>query len=152
MTRNNPKKAEDSRDMSSRHVPYMQGMMKQSQKKFGAIMEEEHQFCEMFGVGAQVAKTCWNMLLTLFYLPKGGLLTHFLWTLCFIKVYPKQGPLCMLCGNADHKTVHKWVWLFIEAIANLESHLVSQCIFLVDCCHCRSLTNPSLLPLDYLGE
>ena len=100
-------------------------MMNRSEKKFGAIMEEERRFREMFGVGAQVALIAWTMLNTLGYLPMGGTLMHFLWTLCFLKVYPKQGPLSVLCGNADHKTITKWCWLFIAALADLEPHLVS---------------------------
>ena len=40
-------------------------MMHRSEKKFGAIMEEERRFREMFGVGAQVALIAWSMLNTL---------------------------------------------------------------------------------------
>ena len=98
--------------------------MHRSEKKFGAIMEEERRFREMFGVGAQVALVAWTMLGTLGLLPEGGTLQHFLWTLCFLKVYPKQGPLSVLCGNADHKTIMKWVWEFISVLAELECHLV----------------------------
>ena len=101
-------------------------MMHRSGAKFGAIMEEERRFREMFGVGAMVALVAWNMLLTLGLLPPGGTLVHFLWTLCFLKVYPKQGPLSVLCGNADHKSIEKWVWQFIDALAEPESHLVSR--------------------------
>lgn len=106
--------------------------MHRSETKFGAIMEEERRFREMFGVGAQVALVSWHMLLKLGLLPEGGTLTHFLWTLCFLKVYPKQGPLCVLCGNADHKTITKWVWQFIGALAELEFHVVSASC----CCYC----------------
>jgi hypothetical protein len=100
-------------------------MMSRSEKKMGAILEEDRRFREMFGVGPLVALTAWSMLETLGLLPLEGSLRHFLWTLCFLKVYPKQGPLCALCNGADHKTIKKWVDLFITALADMEADVVS---------------------------
>jgi len=47
-----------------------------------------------------------------------------------MKVYPKQSPGCLAvsasAGAVDPKTHRKWVWAFIDAIANLVGVLVSK--------------------------
>ncbi len=56
-------------------------------------------------------------------LPEGGHPKHLLWALHFMKVYPKQSSGCLAIGVlanvVDPKTHCKWVWAFIDAIANL---------------------------------
>ena len=104
-------------------------MMNCSNKSLRAIGTEDRDFRELFGVGSIVALTAWNMLATLQLIPEGGQLKHFLWTLCFMKVYAKQGPMSVLCGGADHKTIQKWVWQFISALAVLEPELVRCVLF-----------------------
>jgi hypothetical protein len=106
-------------------------MMNRSEKAMGAMTEEDRRFREMFGVGPCVALTAWSMLHKLDLLPDGGTLQHFLWTLCFLKVYPKQGPLCALCSGSDPKTVRKWVKLFLDAIASLEPEVVRPLILFI---------------------
>jgi hypothetical protein len=53
---------------------------------------------------------------------------HLLWALYFLKVYPREGPGCSAVGRSkgaiDPKTMQKWVWLFLECIAELEDNLV----------------------------
>ena len=99
-------------------------MMNRSKAKMGSYAEEDRRFREMFGVGPLVALTAWSMLTTLGLLPDGGTLIRYLWALCFMKVYAKQGPMCVLCGGVDHKTLKKWVKAFVMALADLESHVV----------------------------
>jgi hypothetical protein len=40
-----------------------------------------------------------------------------------MKVYPKQGPSCLVvgmsAGTVNQKTHRKWVWAYVEAIAEL---------------------------------
>jgi hypothetical protein len=47
-----------------------------------------------------------------------------------MKVYPKQGPGCSVvgasAGTVDPKTHRKWVWAFINAIADLVDVGVSK--------------------------
>jgi hypothetical protein len=100
-------------------------MMNRHDKCMRAVGTEDRDFRELFGVGPMVALTAWNMLASLSLVPEGGALKHFLWTLCFMKVYAKQGPMSILCNGADHKTIHKWVWQFMEALADLEPDVVS---------------------------
>jgi hypothetical protein len=55
---------------------------------------------------------------------------HLLGALFFLKVYLKQSPGCLVvsasAGVVDPKTHHIWVWLFINAIAELVDSVVSN--------------------------
>ena len=63
-------------------------------------------------------------------LPEGSCPKHLLWALHFMKVYPKQSPGCLAVGASagavDPKTHRKWVWAFIDAVANLDDVVVSN--------------------------
>jgi hypothetical protein len=100
-------------------------MMNRSEKKMGAPETEERRFRELFGVSPTVALIAWNLMDAASLLPKGGSLKHWLWTLCFLKVYAKEQPMCSLCGGIDPKTLRKWVHAFIEAFTILEGAVVS---------------------------
>ena len=108
-------------------------MMNRSNKCLRAIGTEERDFRELFGVGLIVALTAWNTLSSLCLIPEGGQLKHFLWTLCFMKVYARQGPMSILCNGADHKTIQKWVWQFITALACLEPDVVCASLLSLLC-------------------
>jgi hypothetical protein len=47
-----------------------------------------------------------------------------------MKVYPKQSPGCSAVGASagavNPKTHRKWVWAFIDAVANLDDIVVSN--------------------------
>ena len=98
--------------------------MNRSEAKMGAIETEERRFRELFGVGAMVAMATFSWLNYVDRLPQGGTLKHFLWTLCFLKVYATETVMSSLCGGADPKTIRKWVWRFIFALSELEEHVV----------------------------
>ena len=53
-----------------------------------------------------------------------------LWALHFMKVYSKQSPGCsavgVSAGAVDPKTHRKWVWAFINAVANLVNVVVNN--------------------------
>ena len=115
-------------------------MMNRSTKKMGAIDSEVRRFREMFGVVPKVALIGWQMLTDSTLLPEGGKLEHWLWTLCFLKVYAKQGPMCVLCGGCDPKTFKYWVWNFLEAFALLEPDVVSTIVFFVRQLCCTLIT------------
>jgi hypothetical protein len=65
-------------------------MMNRSSKEMGAIETEDRRFRELFGVGPLVALAAFAMINELGLLPDGGTLQHFLWALCFLKVYPTK--------------------------------------------------------------
>ena len=100
-------------------------MMNRSSKKMGAIETEDRRFRELLGVGPLVALHAWHLINDHNLLPKGGMFLHFLWALCFLKVYPTETVLASLCGGSDPKTVRKWVWQFVIALSDLEPYIVS---------------------------
>ncbi len=70
-------------------------------------------FCEFFGTSVRVIKILWELVVSNKLQPRGGCPEHLLWTLYFMKVYPKQGPGCLVVGTSagaiDLKTNRKWV-------------------------------------------
>ena len=68
------------------------------------------------------------------FIPPDGEIMHLMWTLHFLKAYPKQGAVCSMVGGSlgaiDPKTFHKYIWPFIRAMTNLEPAVVSIDCFL----------------------
>ena len=91
-------------------------------------MEAWH-FHEFFGTSMLSIKKKWELLERGFLLPEGGCPKHLHWALHFMKVCPKQSPGCSavgaLAGAVNPKTHRKWVWAFIDAVANLVDTVVS---------------------------
>lgn len=100
---------------------------KRDPKKARAMSTEDRAFREHFGCSPMVIPSLWNMLQINELLPtKDHELKHLLWALYFMKVYPKDGPLSTAL-SADPKTIRRYVWPMIEAIAELELLVVSSC-------------------------
>jgi hypothetical protein len=93
-----------------------------------ATTEARH-FHEFFGTSVLIVEKTWELLKRDSLLPVGGRPKHLLWALHFMKVYPKQSPGCSAVGAStgavDPKTHRKWVWAFIDAVANLVDTVVS---------------------------
>jgi hypothetical protein len=53
-----------------------------------------------------------------------------MWTIHFLKAYPRQAAVCSTVGGStgaiDPKTLWKYMWPFICAVANLEPAVVSN--------------------------
>ena len=77
----------------------------------------------------RVTVALWKMMNEYDFIPPEGEINHLLWTLHFLKAYPKQGTVCSTaggsCGAIDPKTLRKYMWPFIHAIAALEPAVVS---------------------------
>ena len=77
-----------------------------------------------------VVKKVWELLERDSLLPEDGRPKHLLWALHFMKEYPKQSPGCSAVGTSagavSPKTNRKWVWAFIDAVANLVDVVVSN--------------------------
>jgi hypothetical protein len=58
-------------------------------------------------------------------LPEGYGPKHLLWTLYFLLTYATERRLCCIL-RADRKTIRKYTWPTITAIANLARHFVSE--------------------------
>jgi hypothetical protein len=115
----------------------------------GMAAMEDRRFRGLFGARIEIILKVWSMLLEDCLCPKKSKPKHLLWTLYFLKVYPREAPGCSAVGGSkgaiDPKTLQKWVWLFIERIAELADEVES--LF----CHAdasilthRRLTSPFL--------
>ncbi len=98
--------------------------------RVGAATTETRHFREFFGTSLLVVEKVWVLLDRDSLLPEGGRRKHLLWALHFMKVYAKQSPGCSAVGASagavDPKTHRKWVWAFIDAVANLADVVVSN--------------------------
>jgi hypothetical protein len=99
--------------------------------RVGAATTETRHFREFFGTIVLVVEKVWELLERDSLLPEGGRPKHLLWALHFMKVYPKQtSPGCSAVGASagavNPKTHRKWVWVYIDAVANLDDIVVSN--------------------------
>ena len=86
---------------------------------------------EFFGCAVVVGLSLWGVLAITSQVPYGGEPKHLLWTLLFMKVYPKENVMCTLIKVKDPKTFRGRVKDFISAIADLEADIVSNPFFFV---------------------
>ena len=93
--------------------------------KVRSKLSEDRRFREFFGCSAVVAISVWRRLEMGSQVPDGCTLKHLLWSLVFMKVYPKQQVMCTLVNVFDPKTFKSRVWGMIEAVSNLETEVVS---------------------------
>lgn len=77
----------------------------------------ERRFTSLFGTSPAMCSLMWGMLLE--DLPEGGKPKHLLWALIFLKTYGTEHVM-RACIGADEKISRKWIWQFVEAIANLD--------------------------------
>ena len=110
----------DARDIQNR-----------TSRSVGTAAMEDRRFRSLFGARMEIVIMVWNML------GEGGLRPeksqpkpkHLLWTLYFLKVYPREGPGCSSVGGSkgavNPKALRKWVWLFLERISELADEVVS---------------------------
>ena len=100
-------------------------------RSIGTATMEDRRSRGLFGARIKIVLKVWLMLLEDGLCPKKSKPKHLLWTLYFLKVYPREAPGCSAVGGSkgaiDPKTLRKWVWLFIERIAELADEVV--CIF-----------------------
>ncbi len=87
--------------------------------------------------------------------PPEGQIIHALWTLHFLKQYPKQDAGCPAVGRSrgavDPKTFCKYVHPFIYAIASLEIYVVSIFIFSSSSCSIVFLISNQILQNIFSG-
>jgi len=96
-----------------------------SGRSIGSDAMEDRAFHEFFGTVSKI----WGNLSQRGLVPIEGTAKHLLWSLYFLRAYPKQGATCAVVGGSagaiDPKTLQKFIWPFIEAIAELTSDVVS---------------------------
>jgi hypothetical protein len=115
----------------------------------GTAAIEDRRFRSHFRARIEIVLKEWSMLLEDGLRPKKSKPKHLLWTLYYLKVYLREAPGCSDVGGSkgaiDPKTLRKWVWLFIERIAELADEVVR--FFCRACAHIlshRRLTSPFL--------
>jgi hypothetical protein len=98
-------------------------------RKVGSAAVEDRRFREHFGAPFEIVRMVWDMMGEGHLLPEKSESKHLLWTLYFLKCYPKEGPGCATVGGSkgaiDPKTMRKWVWLLLERIGELADEVVS---------------------------
>ena len=104
-------------------------------RPIGSAGTEDRHFREFFGAGPFVVSQLWNLLARHDLIPPEGELWHLLWTLHFLKAYPKQATVCSTVGGSagaiDPKTLRKYMWPLIRAVADLEPDVVSKYDFVL---------------------
>ena len=110
-------------------MPLAMEIQNRATRRIGTDLMEARRFREFFGTSLVVVEQIWELLERESLLPDGCDPKHLLWALHFMKVYPKQSPGCSVVGGSgeavDPKTHHKWVWMFLDAIAELSGEVVS---------------------------
>ena len=95
----------------------------------GTAAMEDRRFRGLFGAPIEIVLKVWLMLLGDGLCPKKSKPKHLLWMLYFLNVYFREAPSCSavggLKGAIDPKPLRRWVWLFIERIAELADEVVS---------------------------
>ena len=99
-------------------------------RPIGSLGTEDRHFREFFGAGPFTVTNLWIMMVDCDGLPLEGEIKHLLWTLHFLKAYPKQAAVCLTVGGStgaiDPKTFRKHMWPFIRAVAELKTNVVSK--------------------------
>jgi hypothetical protein len=102
-------------------------------RPIGSIGTEDRHFREFFGAGPFVVADVWTLMADHDLIPPDGEIKHLLWTLHFLKAYPKQATVCSTVGGStgaiDPKTLRKYMWPFIHAVSDLEPVVVSMKYF-----------------------
>jgi hypothetical protein len=95
----------------------------------GQLVWRTTTFKKKLVVNISIVSMVWDMLVASGLRPEKSCPKHLLWALYFLKVYPKQSSGCSVVGASmgavDPKTIRKWVWQFIENIADLAEEVVS---------------------------
>ena len=79
----------------------------------GSAEMEDRRSRKLFGACMEIVVHLWEMMEEDNLLPKKSKPKHLLWTLYFLKVYPREGPGCSAVGGSggavNPKTLQKWV-------------------------------------------
>ena len=90
---------------------------------------DERTFREFFGTTAVIVLKVWLLLTTHCMCPEAGTIQHLMWALHFMRAYPKEAVVCTVVGGSggaiDPKTLRKYIWPFIHALAEVSPLVVS---------------------------
>jgi hypothetical protein len=105
-----------------------------SRCSIGSDTMEDRAFHEFFGTTANVVSKIWGHLLQQDLVPIEGSAKHLLWSLYFMRAYPKERITYTvvggLVGAIEPNTLQHYIWPFIEVMAELAPDVVSLlCMF-----------------------
>jgi hypothetical protein len=106
--------------------------------RIGSGLTEARLFCVFFGTSVRIVEILWNLIIQGDHLPDDRRPEHLMWCLHFLKVYLKQGPECATISGSERgavnpRTHRKWVWKFIEAVAELVDIVARIFVFFSYC-------------------
>lgn len=85
-------------------------------------------FVSFFGIEPMMCEIVWKRIInngSTSHFKEAPNPIHLLWALLFLKTYAKTTVLAAICG-CDAKTYRKHAWFYAEAVANLDSQVVSR--------------------------
>lgn len=110
------------------------GMKIARRSRVVALATQEARFKSHFGTQPRICSDVWTRINPAASMPTGAKPVHLLWALMFLKLYSSESVLCTLAsaGEAvDEKTLRKWVWMFVPAIADITNDVVSSIFFIL---------------------
>jgi hypothetical protein len=106
-----------------------QRVMGREARRLGKLLPgspEDLRFRGFFGVSAEVAVEAWQLMDGHIFLPPDPQFLHYLWALAFMRTYPPNDKaLSRSLGGSNPKTIHKYMWSYIDSIFELDEILVS---------------------------
>ncbi len=74
---------------------------------------------------AEVTVEAWQLMEDHNCLPPDPEFLHYLWALAFMRTYPANNEaLARSLGGSDPKTIHKYMWQYIDSVFELDEILV----------------------------
>ncbi len=99
------------------------GQAERRPEKLSTGLPKDLCFQVFFGVSANVAVEAWEMMENYNFLPPDPKFIHYLWALAFMQMSPPNDEaLSRMLGGSDPKTIHKYMWLYVDWIFELDNH------------------------------
>jgi hypothetical protein len=122
---------EETEDAAFHRAP--REIMNRAGQRVETAAMEDRRFRSFFGAQFEIVRMVWDMLGEGGFRPEKSEPKHLLWTLYFLKVYPREGPGCTAVGRSrgavDPKRMRKWAWLFFKRIAELADEVVRSLLY-----------------------
>jgi hypothetical protein len=106
-------------------------MIRPRQSVYEPSRQLDARFNSIFGVNPFLCARVWRLMLQRHPLRRGAKPIHLLWVLMFLKSYETEASLSMK-AQVDEKTLRKWVWYFVQQIADLTPRVVSPLSFQIE--------------------
>jgi hypothetical protein len=92
---------------------------------------DDDRFVQVFGTIPLVISHIWNYLKPFETMARNVQPIHILWGFILLKTYGTESANSSLAGGVDKDTFRTWAWSFIQAMAEMETYLVRNILFMV---------------------